>query len=162
MTLSPDPSMKSRWVRVVFSSITGTALTVLAIPYQTSAQQVYFDKECKATTYAVMQRGGAFRVDNTFQVETKKGNHVFYAARYGDGSGLFCIYKPGSKNAKKISVPFQMGFFNNVIQKNSKTIEIEIQDGNGFNIPVTLYQLKFKNPVKPKVKPIRTWIGNTR
>ena len=109
-----------------------------------------------------MERGGAFRVEHTFQLDTKKGNRVFYAARYGDGSGLFCVSKPGKPNAKKITVPFQMGFFDNVTQKNSKTILIEIRDGNGFNTPVTLYQLRFKNPAKPKVKALKTWIANPR
>ena len=88
-------------------------------------------------------------------LKAKKGNRIFYAARFGDGSGLFCINRPYSQSSKKVSVPIYIGLFDAVTQKYLKTFLIEIRDGNGFNTPVTLNDLKVNDPVHVELKSLR-------
>ncbi len=125
------------------------------------AQQKYFTQNCQFTNAAMMGKGG-YRVDYTIRVNTKKGPRNFYAARYSDGSGLFCISKPGGQNPSKVPVAFQGSFFNTVTQKGPKSVLVEIRDSQGRAATIKLYKLKFKNPNRPKVKIVKTWIDSSR
>ena len=134
---------------------------VLMMSGEAMAQQKYFTQNCQFTNAAMMGKGG-YRVDHTIRVNTKKGPRKFYAARYSDGSGLFCISKPGGQNPSKIPVAFQGSFFNTVTQKGPKSVLVEIRDSQGRAAMITLYKLKFKNPNRPKVKIVKTWIDSSR
>ena len=134
---------------------------ILMLSDKATAQQKYFNGNCQFTTAAMMGQGG-YRVDHTFQMKTKKGPREFYAARYSDGSGLFCISKPGGKNAKKIPVDFQGSFFDGVRLKGQNSVLIEIRNSQGRAAPITLYKLKLNKPNRPKVKIIDSWIDGSR
>ena len=137
------------------------SFTILILSGEATAQQKYFTENCQFTTATMMGQGG-YRVDHTFRMNTKKGPRDFYAARYSDGSGLFCISKPGGKKPKKIPVDFQGSFFDAVRLKGKNSVLIEIRNSQGRAAPITLYKVKLNKPKRPKVKIVDSWIDGSR
>jgi hypothetical protein len=95
-----------------------------------------------------------FTLFNNSDFTANGQNYWFYAARYQDGSVLFCISKPNFNQPKPLTEKqIQSQFIDKIARDpNNKTaFIILVREGNGPEAPVTNYGLNLSNVDRPKL-----------
>lgn len=115
-----------------------------------TASEIYLDKNCgQNQELAQIDR---FIVFYQSEFRTNGKNYWLSAARYQDGAVIVCISKPNFNQARpvrELSFLF-ISSIKNDLNKNGLFI-VTVREGNGWNVPTTVYQLDATNPNKPVV-----------
>ncbi len=112
----------------------------------------YIDKNCRLNQE--LSETERFTLFNNSDFTANGQNYWFYAARYQDGSVLFCISKPNFNQPKPLtSKQIQSQFIDKIARDpNNKTaFIIAVREGNGPEAPVTNYGLELSNVDRPKL-----------
>ncbi len=113
----------------------------------------FVNSRCKLSS----KDAGGFRIDykNIFAINSRA--YLFFVARYGDGSAIFCVSNLNYKDGYLVGIPSIQGNFVSGVKrvKGKPVYKFIIKDGNGRNVPKTRYRLDLRDPASPKVKIIR-------
>lgn len=112
----------------------------------------YIDKNCRLNQE--LSETERFTLFNNSDFTANGQNYWFYAARYLDGSVLFCTSKPNFNQPKPLTAKqIQSQFIDKILRDpNNKTaFIIAVREGNGPEAPVTNYGLNLSNVDRPKL-----------
>jgi hypothetical protein len=112
----------------------------------------YIDKNCRLNQE--LSETERFTLFNNSDFTANGQNYWFYAARYLDGSVLFCISKPNFNQPKPLTEKqIQSQFIDKIARdpKHKTAFIILVREGNGPEAPVTNYGLNLSNVDRPKL-----------
>lgn len=140
-----------------------TALTLsltLGFSIPSYAQETYIDNNCQQNSS--LNQDDIFAVFYKSEFQSKGQSYWFYSGRYQDGGVIFCISRPGFKQARPLNElePIQSSFIDKVAKdpRNKTAFIIVTREGNGSRVPMNEYQLNFANVNKqPTLTKLRTW-----
>ena len=114
---------------------------------------VFVNSRCRLSSKAA----GGFRVDYKDIFSVNSRDYLFFVARYGDGSGIFCLSKVNYAEGSPVGVPsIQNNFVSGVKRVKGKPVyKFNIIDGNGRGASSTRYRLDMRYPDSPKIKVLR-------
>ncbi|MEG3932723.1 MULTISPECIES: hypothetical protein [unclassified Microcoleus] len=136
----------------LISAIVTTIVPAVFAQRQPSANEIYIDKNCNRNQQlAQLER---FTIFSRNEFTTNGQNYWLYAARYLDGSVLFCTSKPNFNQPKPLTAKqIQSQFIDKIVRDpNNKTaFIIAVRNGNGPGATTTNYRLDLSNVDRPKV-----------
>lgn len=115
-----------------------------------AAEEIYLDKSCSLNQR--LPKNEKFLVFYKSEFRVNSQNYWLSAARYQDGGAILCISKPDFKQASRVN-DFPIAFIS-TIAKNPNRNEVfivTVREGNGLNVPITVYRLDITNPNRPRV-----------
>ena len=115
-----------------------------------AAEEVYLDKNCSLNQR--LPKIEKFLVFYKSEFRANSQSYWLSAARYQDGAAILCISRPGFKQASIVK-DFPVSFISTIAKDtNSKGVFIvTVREGNGLNVPITVYQLDVTDPNRPRV-----------
>lgn len=136
-----------------FSKLTTVSLTTLILLNGTNllslkpalAEEIYLDKNC--TLNPRLPKIEKFLVFYKSEFRANQQNYWFSAARYQDGGAILCISRPDFKQATRVK-DFPIAFVSNIAKdtKNNQVFIVAVREGNGINVPTTIYRIDVTNP----------------
>lgn len=141
----------------VFLSITGTAF----FSNKANATQLRFKTLANPDLQTVLlvaqtQEAGNVIYRSEFRVNRQK--YWFFATQYQGGAVVLNISKQNFREPRPLNI-FKYQFISDIKKAPSKNANFyfTVRDGNGSNVPTTIYRLDLTNPNNPVVKKIRTF-----
>lgn len=115
-----------------------------------AAQEIYLDKSCSLNQR--LPQDDKFLVFYKSQFRANNQNYWFSAARYQDGVAILCISRPDFKQASIVK-NFPLSFISDIAKDPNRNglFVVTVLEGNGRNVPITVYRLDITNPNRPKV-----------
>jgi hypothetical protein len=115
-----------------------------------SAEGIYLDKTCNLNQR--LSQIEKFFVFYKSEFRTNNQSYWLSAARYQDGAAILCISRPYFKQAKLVK-EIPIGFISTITKDLSRNgvFLVTVREGNGRNVPITVYRLDVINPNKPLV-----------
>ena len=136
----------------IISAILTTIVPAVFAQRQPSANEIYIDKNCQSNQQ--LPQLERFTIFSRNEFTTNGQNYWFYAARYLDGSVLFCTSQPNFNQPKPLTAKqIQSQFIDKIVRDpNNKTaFIIAVRNGNGLDVPMTNYGLELSNVDRPKL-----------
>lgn len=115
-----------------------------------SAEEIYLDKTCSLNQR--LPKIEKFLVFYKSEFRANGKNYWLSAARYQDGGAILCISKPDFRQASIVK-DFPISFIESIAKDTNRSREfiVTVLEGNGRNVPITLYRIDVTNPNRPIV-----------
>ena len=115
-----------------------------------SAEEIYLDKTCSLNQR--LPKIDKFLVFYKSEFRGNNQNYWLSAARYQDGGAILCISRPNFKQASIVK-EFPISFVSTIAKDTNRNgiFIVTVREGNGINVPTTVYQLDVSNPNRPRV-----------
>ncbi len=150
--------VSSKFNMTSFSKLITISLTTLSLLNCTnlfslkpaSAEGIYLDKNCSLNQR--LPKIEKFFVFYKSEFRVNSQGYWLSAARYQDGGAILCISRPDFKQASIVK-GFPVSFISTIVKDTNKNgvFIITVREGNGLNVPITVYQLDVTDPNRPKV-----------
>ena len=138
---------------ITLTNFTLFAGTVASLSNFASAGEVYLDDTCRQNQR--LEEIDRFIVFYKAEFKANSQKHWFSAARSQDGAALFCLSRPNFQQVKPLSnaQEIQFQFIDKIVKapNNNAVFLITVREGNGSNVPVTIYRLNLNNPKRPVI-----------
>lgn len=148
----------SKFNMAIFSKLIKISLSTLCLLNCTnlfslkpaSAEGIYLDKNCSLNQR--LPKNEKFLVFYKSEFRANSQNYLLSAARYQDGAAILCISKPDFKQASIVK-DFPASFISTIAKDTDSKGEfiVTVREGNGRNVPITVYQIDVTDPNRPKV-----------
>ncbi len=140
----------SKLITISLTTLSLLNCTILFSLQPAEAEQIYLDKNCR-------QNQGLPQIEKflVFYKSEFRANSQSYwlsAARYQDGAAILCISRPDFKQASIVK-DFPIAFISTIAKDINRNwiFIVTVREGNGLNVPITVYQLDVTNPNRPRV-----------
>lgn len=118
---------------------------------------VYIDHQCRTTAESWMN---AWRVAHRQSFTAQGQDYWLVLGKYGDGSSLLCITKPGFQSGWKLYAPrLQRQFIGDIQKEVAASFQVIVNSGNGRIVNLERYSLNLSNPKSPQLSTIESWSG---
>jgi hypothetical protein len=153
------PSL-NRFGNATLTTLTLFVGTFIYLSKPASADEVYIDNNCRRNQ--ALSLYDRFNVFYSSQIRANAQDYLFYAGRYQDGAAIFCISRPGFREARTLSArQIQNQFIDKIVKVRNRnaTFIVTVAEGSGSPVPLTDYRLDLNNPNRPVLTRLRRRLG---
>lgn len=135
----------SKLITLSFTTLSLLSCNTLFSLKSVSAEGIYLDKTCKLNPRLVKTE--KFLVFYKSEFKANEQSYWLSAARYQDGAAIVCISKPDFKQARLVK-EIPISFISTITKDTNKNglFIVTVREGNGRNVPITVYRLDVTNP----------------
>lgn len=140
----------SKLITISLSTLTLLSCMSFVLLKPAEAEEIYLDKNC--TLNQRLPKIEKLLVFYKSEFRANQQNYWLSAARYQDGAAILCISRQDFRQATRVK-DFPVSFISTIAKDtNSKGVFIvTVREGNGLNVPITVYRLDVTNPNRPIV-----------
>lgn len=140
----------SKLITISLTTLSLLNCTILFSLKPAEAEQIYLDKNCMQNQR--LPQIEKFLVFYKSEFRANSQNYLLSAARYQDGAAILCISRPDFKQARAVN-EIPIAFISSIVKDTNRNevFIVTVREGNGLNVPITVYRLDVTNPNRPRV-----------